>query len=170
MPTIQDFQKLLFPNDPNEWDGVWGNHCKTEFEKVIHPVADVGWFSGKASSFADSADIHAFDRCKAKGKSDQECFKVGDNGIGCWGDSTKEGSGPCCAIPGRRMTEKWGSRDAAKHKNVEVSINGKSLILPVKDRQSDNLTSGAIIDLNPDAGQFFGLKPPFLVSCVWRWV
>jgi hypothetical protein len=157
-----------------EPDGIWGPKSQVALDAVLH--ADHGvieppnaWHHGKASSFADPKDIAAFEHCKREGKSDQECFKVGDNGVGCWGDDTKEGSGPCCAVPGRRMTDRWGSRDAAKHKMIEVTIGDKSLVLPVKDRQSDDLSSGAIIDLNPDAGAYFGLKPPFLVSCAWRW-
>ena len=49
-------------------------------DPVIHRV--------HASSFADPADVRRFRACKAAGKSDQECFKVGDNGVGCWGDDT----------------------------------------------------------------------------------
>ena len=41
---------------------------------------------GFASSFADLADVRAFKRAKAKGMTDQEAFRYGDNGIGCFGD------------------------------------------------------------------------------------
>ena len=37
---------------------------------------------GFASSFADLADVRAFKRAKAKGMTDQEAFRYGDNGIG----------------------------------------------------------------------------------------
>lgn len=166
MATIKDIQTLLgvLP------DGVWGPKSQAALDSVLRPPVDVGVVVGKASSFADPADIRAFERCKAQGKSDQECFKVGDNGIGQWGDNTKEGSGMCCAVPGSRMVEKWGSRNAAHGKMIRVTINGKTAEMPVKDRQSEHLASGAVIDLNPDAGKFFGLTPPFLVPCKWSWV
>jgi hypothetical protein len=150
-------------------DGVWGAKSQALLDGIFHP-ANQTEFRGKASSFADPDDIIAFNKCKARGGSDQECFRVGDNGIGQWGDNTKEGSGPCCAVPGSRMVEKWGSRTAAKHKMIRVTINGKSVEMPLKDRQSEHLSSGAIIDLNPDAGALFNLKPPFLVPCSWEWV
>jgi hypothetical protein len=164
--SIKDLQQFIGAAP----DGVWGPKSQALLDAILKPTAAATGVTGKASSFADPADIRAFDRCKAIGGSDQDCFKVGDNGVGCWGDNTKEGSGPCCAVPGSRMVEKWGSRDAAKHKMIRVTINGKSVEMPVKDRQSEHLASGAVIDLNPDAGALFGLRPPFLVSCSWQWV
>lgn len=165
MKTIRDLQAFLGATP----DGVWGPKSQALLDGIFNPQTQTE-FHGKASSFADPADIRAFDHCKAQGKTDRECFKVGDNGIGQWGDNTKEGSGPCCAVPGSRMVARWGSRDAAKHKMIRVTINGKSVEMPLKDRQSEDLSSGAIIDLNPDAGALFGLKPPFLVQCSWEWV
>lgn len=38
MATIKDFQKLLFPDQPEEWDGIWGNHCQSALDAVLHPV------------------------------------------------------------------------------------------------------------------------------------
>lgn len=126
---------------------------------------------GKASSFADPSDINAFRRCKALGKSDQECFKVGDNGIGCYGDEVSEGSGPSCALPPEDSEERWGSVAKAKHKPVKVSANGKTVICILKDRMphKKNIKNGAIIDLNPDAARALGLKPPFMVTASWNW-
>src|SRR5688572_27886450 len=54
----------------------------------VLPDEEPEWRSGKASSFADPKDVAAFKRCKAQGKTDQQCFRVGDNGIGLWGDDT----------------------------------------------------------------------------------
>jgi hypothetical protein len=126
----------------------------------------------KASSFADPKDIAAFARCKARGKSDEECFKVGDNGIGCWGDSTAQGTGPSCALPPDYMISKWGSIKAAKHKKVLVEKNGKSVVCVLKDRMPwvKNLANAARIDLNPDAVAALGLKPPIMTSVEWSWV
>lgn len=121
-----------------------------------------------ASSFADPADIRAFQRCKDQGKTDQECFKVGDNGIGCWGELTIEGTGPACALPPEDWN-KFGS--AASGKKVLVKANGKSVVCELKDTmpKQANIKNGARIDLNPDAAKALGLKPPFLVSATWQW-
>ena len=164
-------------------DGIWGEKSQAALSSIIAAsqspasasespalsgTAEI--YKGKASSFADPADIKAFKRCKAEGKTDQECFKVGDNGIGAFGDSTVEGTGPCCAIPGSKMIARWGSKDAARFKEISVSANGKSAVVKVKDRLPENSPNGAIIDLNPDAGALLGLTPPFLVPCTWSWV
>lgn len=39
---IKEIQKILFPAEPKEWDGIWGPKCKAAFEKVLHPVGLVG--------------------------------------------------------------------------------------------------------------------------------
>lgn len=125
----------------------------------------------KASSFADPADVRAFKKCKARGGSDQECFKVGDNGEGCWMDDTSEGSGPSCALPPEDMEEKWGSVVNAKHKLVIVSGNGKTITCVLKDRmpRRANIKNGAGIDLNPDTVRALGLEPPIMISATWKW-
>lgn len=126
---------------------------------------------GKASSFADPADIKAFRRCKARGKSDQECFKVGDNGIGCYGDDVTEGSGPSCALPPEDSEERWGSVAKARHKPVEVTIGDKTVTCILKDRMPHkaHIRNGAIIDLNPDAVRALGMEPPVMVTASWKW-
>jgi hypothetical protein len=119
-----------------------------------------------ASSFADPDDVEAFKRCKASGKTDKQCFAVGDNGIGCWGDPTHEGTGPSCALHVSLIQSKWGSKSAGKHKKVHVRYGHHEVecvlkdICGVKDR----------IDLNPDAVAAIGLKPPILVPVHWEWV
>ena len=54
---------------------------------------------GFASSFADLADVRAFKRAKAKGMTDQEAFRYGDNGIGCFGDDVTTLKIPYVAVP-----------------------------------------------------------------------
>lgn len=163
MSKISDIQQILGVKA----DGQWGPKSQAALDAAKHENGP--WFVGKASSFADPKDIAAFKRCKAQGHSDVYCFGYGDNGRGQWDDDTTEGSGPCCAVPGSRMVERWGSWANAKHKKIEVVIGMQSLVLPVKDRLSEDLSSGAVIDLNPDAGAFFGLNPPFMVPVRWRW-
>jgi hypothetical protein len=126
----------------------------------------------KASSFADPKDIAAFEKCKAKGKSDEECLKVGDNGIGCWGSSTVQGTGPSCALPPDYMQNKWGSIKAAKHKKVLVKKGERSVVCVLKDRMPwvKNLHNAARIDLNPDACEALGIKIPAMTSVEWSWI
>lgn len=126
-----------------------------------------------ASSFADPADVRAFKRCKAKGGSDAECFKVGDNGIGCWGDLTAQDQTPMCALPPDDMIARWGSVAKAKRKRVRVAReNGISVECILADRMpwKKNIKNGAGIDLNPAASRRLGLKPPFLEKVAWEWV
>lgn len=168
MGKIADIQRILGDVDV---DDVWGPQSQGSLDRLlastrskIHHV--------KASSFADPADIIAFDRCKAQGKTDQECFKVGDNGVGCWGDSTREGTGPCCALPPDDMIAKWGSVAAAKHKKVLVVSKGNSVVCVLKDRMpyKKHIKNGAGIDLNPDAVRALGMKPPIMTTATWQWV
>lgn len=165
-------------------DGIWGKKSQAALDAVdvfeSKPSASsVGNLSdpaelhqGKASSFADPADVRAFQKCKDRGGSDQDCFKVGDNGIGCWGDSVVEGTGASCAIPPDDMIARWGVVGAAKHKSVEVIANSKTIVCIVKDRMpwKKNITNGAIIDLNPDACRELGLEPPVMVNATWKWI
>jgi hypothetical protein len=118
-----------------------------------------------ASSFADPNDIAAFKKCKAQGKSDKECFKVGDNAIGCWGDSTAEGTGPSCALHVSVISARWGSKAKGKNKKVHVRYGSKEVTCVLKDicGKKDR------IDLNPDAVAAIGLKPPILVEVHWSW-
>ena len=79
---------------------------------------------GYASSFADIADVSALKRAKANGMTDVEAFEYGDNGVGCFGDDLTTLKVPYVAVPPDDMLEKWGSVNAAKHKAVDVKING----------------------------------------------
>lgn len=127
---------------------------------------------GFATSFADPKDVARFKRCKEQGGSDDDCFKVGDNAIGLWGDDTSEGTGPSCAVPPDDMIDQWGSIDAARNKAVSVTANGLTCICQVKDRMKwkRHITNGAVIDLNPDACAALDLQPPVRVRASWEWV
>jgi len=122
----------------------------------------------KASSFADPADVRAFKRCKARGKTDQQCFRVGDNGIGCWGDDTTAPR-PMCALP-RDDWKHLGA--AARGAQVEVTANGLTVICELRDTMpwKRNIKNGAGIDLNPEACAELGLTPPVMVRATWRYV
>lgn len=158
---------------------------KTRIEKIqeiLGTPADNAWgpFSqkaldlykarkGKASSFADPKDIEAFRRCKTRGGSDQECFKVGDNGIGKWGDSTVKGTGPSCALP----PDDWQAWTRPRGQKVLVRYKDKEVVCELKDTmpRKANITNGAIIDLNFDACQALGVTPPVMLEGVtWQWL
>lgn len=122
----------------------------------------------KASSFADPADVAAFRHCKAQGKSDQECFKVGDNGVGKWGDDSTQNV-PMCALP----PEDWQPFGAAAQgKKVLVTANKSSVVCELRDTMPHRaaIKNGAGIDLNPAAVNALGLRPPIMVSATWEWV
>jgi len=143
-------------------DGVWGPISQGVFDELVRPSEVVHVV--KASTFADPKDVESFRKCKAQGKSDQECFEVGDNGIGYWGDDTT-GVTPCCALHKSHIIQRWGSLDAGKHKLVEVAANDTRTICVLKD------ICGVIdrVDLNPGACAALGLKAGDLVSATWKW-
>lgn len=164
-------------------DGKWGPETQAAVDELSDykpstqplPSDDPVMHSTYASSFADPADVAAFNKCKAQGKSDEECFKVGDNGVGAWGQSTVEGTGPSCALPPEYMEQRWGSTDAAKNKLVKIGRESFGthfeVIAVLKDKMPHlkNLANQAHIDLNPDACNALGLEPPVMASVVWAW-
>lgn len=153
-------------------DGIWGSKSQAALDALVSPASTSDAIHEvKASSFADPSDVAAFTKCKARGGSDQDCFKVGDNGIGCWDDNVKEGSGAACALPPEDMEERWGSISGAMHKGVMVESNNKRVYCVLKDRMPhrSNIKNGAGIDLNPDAVRALGLEPPIMVDATWRW-
>ena len=156
-----------------EQDGIWGPKSQRAFDAIIHPVEGPDdEHHVIASSFADPADVRAFKRCKDRGGTDYDCFRVGDNGIGCWGDDVSEGSGMSCALPPEDMEEKFGSVASAKHAKVKVILKGTEIVCILKDRMphKKNIKNGAGIDLNPDAVRACGMEPPILEKAIWQWV
>lgn len=141
-------------------DGIWGPKSQTALNELIESY---GWHSTTATSFADPRDLRQFDKCKANGGSDHECFAVGDNGIGLWGDKTGEGTGPCCALPSAAWHDYYNT---ARKKLVLVRVGERTLTCELRD------TSGSrdVIDLNPDACAMLGLRVPVKQPAVWRWV
>jgi hypothetical protein len=125
-----------------------------------------------ASSFADPADVAAFRKCLKSGKTQRQCFRVGDNGIGVWGDDTTVDK-PMCALPPEDWLAKWKKSSVARGKKIELSLKGRKVVCELRDTMPPRakITNGAGIDLNPGAAKALGLKPPFLQPHVsWRWV
>lgn len=162
MNKIQQIQTILGV----EADGIWGRKSQAALdEEAEEAEGGSPEYLSNASSFADPADVVAFNECKQNGKTDLECFKVGDNGVGQFGKVTAQDHTPMCALHGSHMIAVWGSIKAAAHQKVEVTANGNKVVCLVEDRMS---SKKAIIDLNPAAAKQLGLKPPFLVPASWR--
>jgi hypothetical protein len=167
LEKIKAIQKILGVAD----DGDFRVISRRALENLIARVGETpvtGKHQGLASSFADPDDVRRFRACKAQGKSDQECFKVGDNGIGKWGADTTLPI-PMCALP----REDWAQLPRPQGTMVKVTIlsNGLSVVCQLQDTMPAraNITNGAIIDLNPAAAKALNLQPPFLKPCVWEW-
>lgn len=182
--TIKTIQELC----QTPADGIWGNNSAKALAKLISTDPDSEWppkqstpqnsapststaIAGKASSFADPADVAAFKKCKAQGNTDDVCFKVGDNGVGYTGLDTTNLNIPYVAVQPDYMMSRWGSLSAASGKKVLVTISGKTEVCVVGDRMPwiKNTKNGAVIDLAPGAQKLFGLKPPFMVNASWSW-
>lgn len=157
-------------------DGIWGPKSQAALQALVslakegapQQPADSAVHAVKASSFADPADVAAFKRCKAQGKSDQECFKVGDNGVGKWGDDTTADT-PMCALP----PEDWQQfGNAARGKKVLVKCEGREVVCELRDTmpKKENIKNGASIDLNPAAWKALGHTPPQMRAATWQWV
>jgi len=120
---------------------------------------------GLASTFADPADVAAFKRCKATGKSDLECFRVGDNGIGFWGDVTAQNEIPMCAIRKSWLLSIWGELNGGYRKKVTVyrTVNGVTYKVDcmIADVMGEKVK--ASIALTPAAQKALRIVPPALV-------
>ncbi len=160
MTKIAELQTILGV----EPDSIWGPKSQAALDALT--IGGVGdgddWHNTTATSFADPADIRAFEKCKQTGKTDKQCFAVGDNAIGLWGDSTRAGTGPSCALPSSAWHEYYST---ARKKKVIVEVGGKTAVCELKD------TSGSrnVIDLNPDACVLLNLTPPVKQPARWRW-
>jgi hypothetical protein len=166
MSKLSDIQTILGV----EADGKWGPKSQAALDAEIHPTNSV-LHIGKASSFADLRDVEAFRRCKETGKSDKECFRVGDNGVGCFGDDVTRIDIPYVAVPPEDMEARWGSVSAAKGRHINLTIGDNTRLVFVGDRMPAKrfITNGAVIDLAPGAQVIFNLKAPFMVPCKWQW-
>jgi hypothetical protein len=123
-----------------------------------------------ASSFADLKDVFIFKRAIAEGKTEAEALKVGDNGIGKWGDNTAQEDVAMCALPPEDWFAKWGNN--ARGKKVSVTYKGKTVVGELRDTMPHkaNIKNGAGIDLNPGFAKAFGISAPFLLKGVhWEW-
>lgn len=123
----------------------------------------------EASSFADPADLRAFIKCKGTGKTDLQCFAVGDNGIGATALGslkTSQLETPMCALTRKTIIDRWGSIAGGKGKMVVIKVSGA----PAFDcLLGDILGVEGRIDLNPAAAKLANQQPPFTVQATWGW-
>ena len=112
----------------------------------------------RATSFADVADLLAFNRARRSGHTEDEALEVGDNGCGVSGLSTVKGTGPCVALS--RNTQ--GFR---LYRTVRVFYGERFVDCDVRD-----VSPRGVIDLNPDACSELGLTPPVDVMVDWIWL
>ena len=173
-PTGQTWllQKALnvvgYKLDEDNWRGAKTDKALEHFASTLE-AGGSDWQTVKASSFADPADVRAFEKCKANGGSDQFCFSKGDNGIGKWGHRTAQETTPMAALP----REVWQRASKVGGAKLEVRYNGKIVAGILGDTMPSlaNIKNGAGIDLNPAFAKGLGLTPPFLKDGVeWRWI
>ena len=135
------------------------------FEVVSTPVQPVHLVL--ASTFADPADVEAYKRALAEGKTEEEALAIGDNAIGCWDNPTGVGSGPQCALP----PEDWEHLAKPHGTAVLVRIGGKSALAKLGDTMPHkaNIKNGAGIDMNPDLCAKLGVSPGGMYRASWQY-
>ena len=124
-----------------------------------------------ASNFADAADLRGYKAAKARGLSDAQAFRFGDNCIGFWGANTSVMT-PMCALPPEDIAAKWGTESAGRNKLVRVTRPGHEPVLCLLADvmpHKRNIKNGCGIDLNPGAVAALGLKAPVKTPVVWEW-
>lgn len=131
-----------------------------------------------ASDFANLKDLEVFKAAKARGLSDQAAFRLGDNGIGCWGDFTTTEEVAMCALPYEDWYGRFGAGSAARGKKVKVTVlnddktpTDRTAILELRDTMPhrDNIKNGCGIDLNPGAMKALGLSGEIKQLVSWEW-
>lgn len=131
-----------------------------------------------ASDFASLEDLEKFKEAKEKGFSDQEAFKVGDNGMGCWGDVTATEEKGMCALPYEDWHNRYGVGAKAWGAKVKVTLLdenknpvGEAVALELRDTMPHkaNCENGCLIDLNPGALKLLGLVSPVKQLVGWEW-
>lgn len=124
----------------------------------------------RASTFADPADVAAYRRAKARGASDQEAFRVGDNGVGLWGDDTTNGE-PWVALPRDVLQAQYMHLRGARGAAVRLTYGGQAYTCKVGDTMpyTRHITNGCGIDLSPGAVRLIGY-PEHGEQVVWEWL
>lgn len=125
-----------------------------------------------ATSFADPADIRAYLEAKMRGETEEQALDVGDNGIGCWGDDTKMGSGARSSLPAHVTVSRWGSMWNGRRRLIRVFYGGTFVdtILSDAGPGPKEEAEGHGLDLNYDAWKAFGVSVPAEKKVQWDWL
>ena len=103
--TIKAIQQILFPNNAEEWDGIWGKKSQAAFDAIVHPSdlnGDGTWPWIKMKKDGDDLVIEP-GIVTAFGGSDDSM----DSGETASGISTKDNPSYIgCALPMRRDSSK----------------------------------------------------------------
>src|SRR5215475_12713536 len=76
----------------------------------------------RLTSFADPADLLAWNRAIKSGRTTEQALEVGDNGLGSSNLSTVAGTGPCVAMHGKANIGRM----------VQVCFDGKTVACEVR--------------------------------------
>ncbi len=123
------------------------------------------WTDAQLSTFADPDDVDAFRRCKRRGGTDVECFAVGDNGVGCWGDDTTSTLEYFVALHHDDMVARWGTLANSKHRLIRVRVGEHEVLARIGDRTSER----GRVDANPACQITLRVLAGSLVPCRWQW-
>lgn len=124
-----------------------------------------------ATSFADPKDLLRYQEAKSEGKTEQQALAVGDNGIGFWGDNTKQGSGARSSLPESDIVKRWGTMSAGRGRLIRVWLGNKwqDTILSDLGPGKKEVEEGHGLDLNYDAWAYFGIRVPAEEKVEWDW-
>jgi len=121
----------------------------------------------RITSFATEQDLRRFKACRQTGKSERECLKVGDNGIGASMLVTCQRHTPMCALPRKEIMAKFGVPSKGWGSKVRVYVFKKTVVCTLAD-----IAPARVCDLNPAALVALGLEPNADISAPgeWEWV
>lgn len=128
----------------------------------VTPDGEGGYNHGVASVFANRKDLARYREAKARGASEIEALRVGDNGRGKWGDDTTAPT-PQVALPN-------DTAGLAHGRMVEIQGPKGTTIARVTDAMpsTPHLRGRANVDLNPAAAAAVGSTG--LDHVRWRFV
>jgi len=142
-------------------DGFWGPKSQQALNDELKEAGGGGGGNGPfeargIQASRDPKDVEDFKKCKAQGKTDKQCFAVGDNGIGSLAKLTAQTTTPMVAIHPSDAKKRWGSMDCCgAPSGAGDRRQQRSVVASVEDQ----LGVAGRIDLNPAAAKELGLNP-----------
>lgn len=155
LPNLEEAQPVESPND--------NLPAPEQSEVGSEPTTTQTGQQALASVFANRADLWRYQMAKLNGSTEEDALKVGDNGVGHWGDVTATYKTPMVALPSDTPGLERG-------RQVRVTGPNGSTVAIVGDQmpRSDKLQGRADIDLNPAAAMAVG-HPGGVVPVTWQW-